>query len=211
MPIKVDLHVHSCYSSDSVITPAKLQMYAKERELDAVAITDHDRLDGANKIAEEVDVPVIPGIEVSSLRGHINGLFVNTSIPRGLSAEETVERIHYAGGIAVACHPGSLLKGSIDASTNIRFDCVEVINASAFPFGRSVRIGEELSSRLQAARVGGSDAHYGPDIGCACTIIDSDVDFDHIAHAIKEHSCHPVGNAISMGLRIRRRASALLK
>src|SRR4030066_2023958 len=111
MQVKADLHVHSIYSNDSVITPKELVFYAKKRGLTAVAVTDHNQIEGALKIAKETDFPIIPGTEVSSLNGHIVGLNVNAPIPKGLSADETVDRIHKAGGIAIACHPFALLKG----------------------------------------------------------------------------------------------------
>ena len=55
MQLKADLHVHTTYSKDSVITPKDLVFYAKKRGLDAVAVTDHDRVDGALKIAKELE------------------------------------------------------------------------------------------------------------------------------------------------------------
>ncbi|HLE75655.1 MAG TPA: PHP domain-containing protein, partial [Candidatus Bathyarchaeia archaeon] len=97
MQAKVDLHVHTVYSRDSLITPEDLVFYAKKRGLTAVAVTDHDRVDGAIKIARETDFLIIPGIEVSSRNGHIVALNVQEPVPRGLSADETVDRIHEAG------------------------------------------------------------------------------------------------------------------
>ena len=113
MQVKADLHVHTTYSRDSVITPKELVFYAKKRGLTAVAVTDHDQIEGALKIAKETDFLIIPGTEVSSLNGHIVGLNLSERIPKGLSADETVDQIHKAGGIAVACHPFALFKGSI--------------------------------------------------------------------------------------------------
>src|SRR4030066_1453581 len=114
MPVKADPHVHSIYSSDSIITPKELLFYAKKSGLTAVAVTDHDQVEGARKIAKETDFLIIPGTEVSSLGGHIVGLNVDEVIPRDLSADETVDRIHRAGGVAIACHPYALFKGSIN-------------------------------------------------------------------------------------------------
>src|SRR4030065_2448846 len=105
MQVKAALHVHSTYSSDSIITPKELVFYAKKRGLTAVALTDHNQVDGARKIARETDFLIIPGTEVSSLGGHIVGLNVDGVLPIGLSADETVDKIHRAGGVAIACHP----------------------------------------------------------------------------------------------------------
>jgi len=81
LTLKIDLHVHTIYSRDSLITRKDLTFYARKRGLNGVAITDHDRIDGALKIAKETDFLVIPGIEVSSLNGHIIGLNVSELVP----------------------------------------------------------------------------------------------------------------------------------
>jgi predicted metal-dependent phosphoesterase TrpH len=59
-----------------MITLDRLVFYAKQRGLDGVAVTDHDRLDGALIMARETDFFIIPGIEVSSAGGHVLGLGV---------------------------------------------------------------------------------------------------------------------------------------
>ena len=78
----IDLHVHS-NASDGTFTPAEIVEYAIEKELYAIALTDHDTLDG---IEEAISVSknrilVIPGIEISaSINGtdiHILGLNID--------------------------------------------------------------------------------------------------------------------------------------
>ena len=83
MQIKADLHVHTTYSKDSLITPKDLIYYAKKRGLNAVAVTDHNQLEGAFKIAKETDFLVIPGMEVSSADGHIVALNVQRTYSKG--------------------------------------------------------------------------------------------------------------------------------
>ena len=122
MPVIADLHVHTTYSDDSLITPQDLVYYAKKNGLNAVAVTDHNRLEGALKIAKETDFFIIPGMEVSSKHGHIVALNVSEAVPRGLSATETIDRIHAAGGIAIACHPFALFKGSLGKNVSGKFD-----------------------------------------------------------------------------------------
>src|SRR5271169_6419858 len=174
MKISADLHVHTTYSQDSLITPKDLIYYAKKRGLNAVAVTDHNQLEGSYKIAKETDFLIIPGMEVSSADGHIVALNVNELIPRGLSAPETVERIHKVGGVAIACHPYMYFKGCLKGNVCDTFDAIEVINARAFPFKRSVKKAEEAAKKLALVRVAGTDSHYGPQIGCAYTIIEAD-------------------------------------
>ncbi len=206
MPYKIraDLHVHTTYSNDSLITPKDLIYYAKKNGLNAVAVTDHDQLDGAYKIAKQTDFLIIPGMEVSSSQGHIVALNVNELIPKGLTAVETVERIHKAGGVAIACHPYVYFKGCLRGAVCGSFDAIEVINARAFPFKNSVKKAEEAAEKFKLSRVAGTDAHYGPQIGYGYTVIDTEEpSVDAIAKAIVEGHCQAFGQQVPIVLNMR--------
>ncbi|MEM3760772.1 MAG: PHP domain-containing protein [Candidatus Bathyarchaeia archaeon] len=204
MQLKIDLHVHTNYSYDSVIKPEEVVFYAKKRGLDGVAITDHDKTECALKMAKETNFLIIPGIEVSSLGGHVLALNIQEPIPKGLSVDETVDRIHSLGGIAVACHPTSLFKGSLGENISSKFDAVEVINASAFPFNYSVKHSRKIASRLGIAQIGGSDAHYGPEVGCAYTLVNAESEVEEIIKSITNGLCQPFGKAIPLTTRLKR-------
>lgn len=62
---KADLHMHSTVSDGSFSIP-ELIARAKEKRLDAIAITDHDTLSQANQIPETDEIQIIPGIEISA-------------------------------------------------------------------------------------------------------------------------------------------------
>jgi predicted metal-dependent phosphoesterase TrpH len=209
MQVKADLHVHTIYSRDSLITPEDLVFYAKKRGLTAVAITDHDTVEGALKIAKETDLLIIPGIEVSSRNGHIVGLNLQEPVQKGLSADETVDKIHDAGGIAVACHPFALFKGSLGKHTSAKFDAIETINASAFPFNRSTKKAQEIADRFGISCVAGSDAHYGPAVGYAYTVIDAEPQVDAICNAIIKGLCQPFGKPIPATLKLEKQIQFL--
>lgn len=203
MQINADLHVHSNYSKDSLITPKELVYYAKKRGLNAVAVTDHNQLEGSYKIAKETDFLIIPGMEVSSMDGHIVALNVSELIPRGLTAAETVDLIHKAGGVAVACHPYVYFKGCLKDKVCGTFDAVEVINARAFPFKRSVKKAEETAKKLGLPRVAGTDAHYGPQVGYAYTAIEvAEPSVEAITKAIVGGHCQPFGQAVPIALNV---------
>jgi len=204
MQIKIDLHVHTYYSSDSLIKPEDLGFYGRKRGLDGVATTDHDRLDSALKIAKQSNFLIIPGMEISSLDGHIVGLNLQEPVPKGLSAEETVDKIHEAGGIAVACHPVALFKRSLGKHASSKFDAIEVINSAAFPFNYSVRKSQKIASRLGIPRVAGSDAHHGLEIGLAYTLVDAETQVDAIIEAISKGLCQPFGKPIPLTQRLTR-------
>ena len=196
--------MHTTYSSDSLITPKDLIYYAKKRVLNAVAVTDHNSLEGAYKIAKDTNFLVIPGMEVSSSDGHIVALNVSELIPKGFSAPETVLRIHKAGGVAIACHPYAYFKGSLKGNVCETFDAIEIINARAFPFKRSVKKATQTANRLNLSRVGGTDAHYGPQIGYGYTVIEAEeASVEAIAKAIVEGHCQPFGQAVPFTLNLR--------
>jgi predicted metal-dependent phosphoesterase TrpH len=212
MPVKADLHVHTIYSKDSIIKPKELIYYAKRSGLNAVAVTDHNNVEGAFKIAKEnPDFLIIPGMEVSSLNGHIVALNVAERVPRDLSADETVKSIHEAGGIAIACHPFAWLKGSIGKYVTAKFDAVEALNASAFPFSMASKKAGELAERLRLPRVAGTDAHYGPVIGRAYTLIDAEPTVESVVAAIVRGKCEPEGEGLSPSLRIENQVRFLRK
>lgn len=203
--MKIDLHVHTCHSYDGLIKPKELILYAKKAGLDGVAITDHDRIDGALKIAKETkDLLIILGMEISSLNGHVIGLNIQEQVPKNLSVEETIDRIHELGGLAIACHPKAVFKASLGQKTIREFDAVEVINASAIPFGRSVKKAQEIAARLGLPQVAGSDAHYAPEIGAAYTLIEADFNCDEVVKALSKGLCKPLGNAIPLITRLKR-------
>lgn len=83
----IDLHVHSS-RSDGTLTPTELVDYAVEKGLSAMALTDHDTVDGLDEImayAEGKPIEIIPGIEYSteynSRDVHIVGLFIDYKTP----------------------------------------------------------------------------------------------------------------------------------
>ncbi len=214
LPLKIDLHVHTCYSVDAMSSLKETVLYAKKNGLNGIAITDHDSLRGvrkALKLADRMRFIVIPGVEVTTLQGHVLALNITTSIPQNLGLAETVEKIHEAGGIAVAAHPIVFIKSQIKeriASVS-NLDGIEVINSSAFPFSLSTRLNRELAERLNLPQTAGSDAHHASEIGTAYTLVEADSGVDEIVEAIKKGAVFPFGKSISLETRVRRVAFRL--
>lgn len=79
----IDLHIHST-ASDGSLTPTEVVNRANDLGLTAMALTDHDTvagIDEALEAAKDLDMEVIPGIEVSCIyKGkeiHILGLYID--------------------------------------------------------------------------------------------------------------------------------------
>ncbi|TCT16775.1 hypothetical protein EDC18_10170 [Natranaerovirga pectinivora] len=79
----IDLHVHS-NASDGTMTPTELVTYAKNKGIKAIALTDHDTINGvreAKAVGAALGVEVISGIELSTSYNnkdvHILGLFID--------------------------------------------------------------------------------------------------------------------------------------
>ena len=205
--LKIDLHVHTCYSRDSVTTLKEVVTYSKRQGLDGVAITDHNTLKGALRL-KTCDIIVVPGIEISTLNGHLLGLNVTTPIPAKQGIEETINRIHEAGGIAVAPHPSVFYKSPPSRQIN-SYDAIEVMNASSTPFQIFTYLSKRFATRLGLPQTAGSDSHYAPEIGAAYTIIEADPDLDEIVGAIKKGATVPKGKAIPWKTRVERTALKL--
>ncbi len=204
LALKIDLHVHTCYSSDGTTSPQEVIAYSIKQGLDGVAITDHDTVDGVTRLLGKSDLIIIPGIEITTKQGHVIALNVRRRIPPKLTLYETVQRIHQARGLAVAAHPVALFKSLTIRDACPDFDAIEVINSAAVPFHLSHLLSRKLASRLNLPQVAGSDAHYGPEIGSAYTLIDANPEVEEVVQAIKEGATTPYGKAIPWRLRVER-------
>ena len=85
---RIDLHLHTTHSDGSFST-AEVMAFAKQAGLTALAITDHDIVDGipeATAIGKELGIEVVPGVEISSRLGeselHILGYFMQWTDPQ---------------------------------------------------------------------------------------------------------------------------------
>ena len=81
--LKVDLHIHTPASSDfdskhQNVTPLDVVNAALDKELDIIAITDHNTVGWCDKVrdaAKGTPLTVFPGVEVSTKEGHLLAVF----------------------------------------------------------------------------------------------------------------------------------------
>jgi predicted metal-dependent phosphoesterase TrpH len=181
---KADMHLHTLYSDGTAGVQAVLDHVEHATDLDLVAITDHERIDGARRAAEihaagDYGFGLVVGEEITTRRGHVLALFIRERIPALRPLAETLERIHDQGGIAIAPHAmapltpslgrRSLLGAADAADPRHRLDALELMNPSAAGRARRVarrRLNDEV---LRLPGVGNSDAHVLEGIGTAWT------------------------------------------
>ncbi|WP_339099808.1 PHP domain-containing protein [Fusobacterium ulcerans] len=92
------MHIHTI-ASDGTFTPEEVVKRAKSFGMKTIAITDHDTVDGlaeGKKIADEVGIEFIQGIEIScnidNLEVHILGYFLNLEDEEFLTELEELKK-----------------------------------------------------------------------------------------------------------------------
>jgi predicted metal-dependent phosphoesterase TrpH len=181
---KADMHLHTLYSDGTASVRALLDHVEQHTDLDLVAITDHERIDGALRARElhaagDYRFELVVGEEVTTRRGHVLALFVEERIPALRTLAETLERIHDQGGLAIAAHPMAPLTPSLGSRSLLwahaandprhRLDAIELMNPSTAGRARRGARSRLNAEVLHLPAVGNSDAHVLEGVGSAWT------------------------------------------
>lgn len=169
--IKVDLHVHTHHSPDSLARPDAIRRWARRHDIDVVAITDHDTIAAAVEMRRRWPEFVIVGEEIKSNQGEIIGLFLQEEVPAGLSPAETIRCIRRQGGLVVVPHPMDRMRGSAlsrDALQDIvrDVDVIETLNARV-ALAADNRLAQAFAREHGLPQGAGSDAHLPAEVGTA--------------------------------------------
>jgi predicted metal-dependent phosphoesterase TrpH len=175
----VDLHCHTSASFDCLARPEDVVRAAAARGLTHIAITDHERIDGAlaARRAAPPELSVIVGEEIRTSDGDLVALFLEEAVPSGLTARQTIARVRAQGGLVGIPHPfdrfrGSLLRDSGLIAVLDEVDWIETYNA------RLVGGGNERAADLARERgipgVAVSDAHSVMEVAVAYTTLEGD-------------------------------------
>lgn len=167
--IRADLHNHTHFSPDSILSPKDVVRRAREAGLGCVAVTDHNTIRGGLEVREIADgFQVIVGEEVKTAEGEILGLFLNADIPKGLSAQETVARIKEQGGVVGLPHPFDSLRSALHEEPRdaliAQIDFVEALN-SRIVFGVHNKRALEFARKHSLPASAASDAHSPRELG----------------------------------------------
>jgi predicted metal-dependent phosphoesterase TrpH len=169
--MKVDLHIHTRHSHDSFLAPEIIVGTCRKKDIGAIAITDHQAIEGALEVREVAPFPVIVGEEIRTKQGEVMGLFLEERIEPRETLEEAIEAIREQNGLVCVPHPLDRVRRSAMGMRNLqrildKVDIIEVMN-SRVTFPEDNEDAQELAEERGIAMGAGSDAHVAWEIGKA--------------------------------------------
>jgi len=198
-----DFHIHTRFSRDSILSEDKFIRTAIERGLTHVAVTNHNNVEGAVAVRDRVaqlgladELTVILGEEVSTADGEVVGIFLQRTIPRGLSADETADAIHEQGGLVSIPHPFDPFRASHIREEPLRrlaeagkVDMMEVFN-SRVTFQRHNLEAAELAVHYGIPGIACSDSHSSFEVAMSFNALPAFASADELLGAIGENEWH---------------------
>lgn len=185
--IKIDMHVHTVKSGDSKITEKDILEKIKNRIIDCVVVTEHNTFQHPGKY------PIFFGEEIKTNKGDIIAIGINEEIQKGMSPEETIDKIHEQGGLAIAPHPyyPFFKKGLGKLVETLEIDGIEVFNS------RNTSKADRKAMRTALTRnlitTAGSDAHKKEEIGSAFVLSNEEINtIDDIIRGLKRKMFIPM-------------------
>ena len=176
----VDLHCHTSASFDCLASPAGVVRAAASRGLTHLAITDHDRIDGALRArdAAPAGLTVIVGEEVKTAGGDLIATFLERPVAPGRPLSETIAAIREQGGLVGVPHPFDSHRGSLGRDESLAaivglVDWIEVHNARVIGSGGNQQAAE-FAHEHGLPGVAVSDAHSTLEVAVAYTALDGD-------------------------------------
>lgn len=171
----VDLHSHTLWSKDCITAFETIIRLCRQRNIQRIAITDHNTAEGALLMQQFAPDLVIVGEEIMTTQGEILAYFVRESVPAGLTPHDTIWRLRDQGAVIGVSHPfDRLRKGAWREDDLLRIvemvDAIEIYNARCvFPEDNERAL--SFAERHQLIGTAGSDAHIRPEYGRAMTMM----------------------------------------
>jgi predicted metal-dependent phosphoesterase TrpH len=211
-----DFHIHTRFSRDSLLTEERFIEKAIERGLTHVAVTNHNNVEGAVAVRDKVaelgltdKLTVILGEEVSTADGEVVGIFLERTIPRGLSANETADEIHRQGGLVSIPHPFDPLRASHIKEGPLRnlaevgkIDMVEIFNCRV-TFQRHNQEAAEFAARYGIPGIAASDSHSAMEVAMAFNAMPAFETADELRRSLTENDWHASRSSVFIHLTTR--------
>lgn len=132
---RAELHNHT-WESDGDMQPEELVRHASESHFGLLALTDHNTLSGIDacrKACEEEHLPFLPGIEETTLYGHILGLnaraVTDITLLNPYHADTFIARMKETCDVVGMAHPFCLGEPiTCGCRMNLKFDDPECLD-----------------------------------------------------------------------------------
>jgi predicted metal-dependent phosphoesterase TrpH len=172
--VRVDLHLHSNYSHDGQSSLEELIRRCAECGLDRIALTDHNTIEGARKLAKVAPELTIVGEEAKTREGEVIGLFITSRLTPFMSPEDVMDAVHDMGGLTYIPHPFDRHRANFRAERIVeladRIDIIETYNAWCEPAENQAAA--RFAADLAKVCATGSDAHAASELGRSWMEID---------------------------------------
>ena len=170
---RYDLQVHTDASPCSRAAPTEVVDAAVSADLDGIAITNHDTLEGYEAVRSHApeELTVIPGVEVTTTQGHLLALDVHDVPPQG-DPIFVIDHVHQQNGMAILSHPFDRLREHYTNDLDEIGACVDgvEIRNSRCLLPRYNRRARQFATDNGLPVTGGSDAHFPMEVGRATTV-----------------------------------------
>jgi predicted metal-dependent phosphoesterase TrpH len=189
-PLYADFHIHTVYSSDSVIQPKTLvDMLLAHSFIKVAAVTDHDSVRGCKATMDLAsaypDILIIPGVEVSTPNGDMLVLGTEEMPPKPWNPQDVADYAKSIGAVSIVAHPYREY-GMGDFAKNLKVDAIEVLNGGSNSAAN--KQAKELAKMVGLPGTAGSDAHQTSELFSVNTQVQASLDIDEVLKAIKNGS-----------------------
>jgi predicted metal-dependent phosphoesterase TrpH len=171
---KLDLHTHSIRSHDGSVTKEHYKELIEQKVVDYIAVTDHNAIDYAVAVQQELGQKIIIGEEVWTAEGEVIGLFLQKAIPRDLSLEKTFALIKEQNGLIYIPHPFCHNRFGVKKETLLplidQVDIMEYFNPRNI-FRADNEHAREFILHNRQTMAASSDSHCWKEIGGTYTTI----------------------------------------
>jgi predicted metal-dependent phosphoesterase TrpH len=191
MKFKIDLHVHSKYSTDNDSDPEETVLRAIELGLQGIAFTEHYYYEASEPVEFLRDkyrdsIMIFRGVEFSTAEGHclVFGADTDSLGIKYAPLAEVIRFVNKAGGVVIPSHPyrpgtslGDLVR-SVKGITGLE-GCnganMHAYNVKAI----------ETAKALSLPYTGGSDAHAPQEVGSCFTEFDDVVTYESFVDLLR--------------------------
>lgn len=205
--LRLDLHVHSRYSADSRLTIEQIVERLPYTGLRGFALTDHNSVRGHAELAalarNHPSYVLLPGVEVSTVEGHLLAYGLSEAPPPRRAVGETIDWVRAHGGIPVLAHPFRWTHGVGQHVTETApVPAVEVRNGHNSEVANARA--ELIAARRTLGMTGGSDVHAIAELGRAFTQFPEEARTpDELLDALRRGRTLPGGRSLRFPGRVR--------